>query len=825
MAQTSQLFATSSQLEDKNAPRPPKIRWYQQLFPGAQDRKPLNDGKEDEDASEAAHEVRGRIAKLEEELRNLRGGRTQSLIEPLLEQLSEGDRKRIRLALQETQLTDAESTEIEAESEALATKAVGELAGGLGADLLREAELDDLAVIIDLEPQEQAHLRRFNACLKASALKLTDSKARKNLWIAYERCKRLIPSFTQYLPDQCWEIIWKNQHGSPPDDRNRALHLDILVQDILGSGKELNQEQRAIIIDNLLDQGRLNEAQAHWDLQQRQEQQPNPGQLAQSHGFRGVRLFVARRELGKAQEIAETLSRNRDPDTARCFSLLIDGWARTQEEKGIHNAWNAYLALRGALGSNIQIIDFDQVAMCFINAGRTDVALAVFKDMVLMGRESSCGSGQLYKTSLTLLGLLQSRSASPSEVTRVSLNALTTLPRKFQNKFFYGSWIKKLIGLGEISAAVSVVELMYERGVTPDPKHVNGIIGAWLRSGQSADKVKAEQLAWAMIQQRLKAVRERRDSGTGPPLEAAAGAHLQIPVHVQRIVPAATIETFSLLLLYYERRSNPDAVHALKKHLDLAKIPPNSYFMNHMLYAELRRGQPQRAWQIYQEMMTSVNPDLETFACLWDCEKAYLDRLSVNPTDEFPGPRRLFSDFVQWYTKLGKRNQSTVCQDFSEGLYNQIIRCMCLAKDLEATLVALYGLQKFFGFLPNNETLRLIPMQVARIRLEESPVARKRRRSRLSDLAGNKAAIANISKVFDLVVDRRMEALNHRGIKLEKCSIQRQNEEQVHVLAEFLRVIIRRQAQDEQAVNNAAQTAAEEMGLRGIELRDTSQAL
>lgn len=811
------LFATSIRPQDKDDSRPPKVSWYRQLYPGAHDRQPLEDGEEDEEVSGAAQELRRRITELEEELGKLRGDQSQSLwpqgslIEPLLKELSDEDREKVRLALQQVELTDAERAEVEAESEALTNKAVGELAGGLGADILRKAELHNLEVALDLEPQQTAHLRRFNTCLRNAAEDTADSKAHKHLWVSYERCKRLLPSFIQHIPDQTWDVLWKSRNENLSglrDQRDQASYLSTLAQDILRSGKELSPQQRATIIDTLIDEGRLEEAQAHWDLQPHSDR----GDAAKGHGLQGMRLFTSQGNMEKAQEIAESLRGSADPDTARCFILLIEAWVKSGKENGARNAWNAYLKLRETLGSNIEVSDFDKVAMCFINAGRTDVALAIFKDMMLTGRESECGSGQLYKTSLTLLGLLQSRGASPSEVSSVSLSALTTLPRRFQNKYFYGSWIKKLIGLGEIDGAVSVIELMYERGVTPDAKHVNGIIGAWLRTGQTANKAKAEQLGWAMVQQRVKAVKGRKGNHS----DLAASAHVRIPSQLQRVVPPATIETFSLLLLYYERRSNSDAVHVLKKHLDSAEISPNSYFMNHLLYAELRRGQYHRAWEIYQRMKVSVKPDLETFACLWDCEKAHLDKLSMHPMDEFPGPRKVFSSLMEWYAGLGTLNQVAVCQDFSKELYNQIIRCMCLAKDLEGTLIALYGLQKSFRFLPNVETLRMIPMQVARIGLEKPRMTRKRRRSRLSDLAGSKARIANVSKVFDLVVEQRIEALNRAGIKLEECSPERQNEEQIHILAEFLRIVMRRYARDEQSMNEAITTAAGEMGVSGI---------
>lgn len=796
--------------------------------PGARERQRIDPEEGDTDESAVLQKLRERIAQLELELelgeRHAESSEAlaghNSLIEPLLEQLSEEDRHKIRCALQQTELSDAEQAEIEAESEALTRRALGGLAGGFGKEILRQIELDELDMVMELGPQQVAQLRRFNTCLKRAAGNNLDQKARKDLWVSYERCKRLIPSFIEHIPNKCWEIIWKNQYATPSDSRDRTIHLKILAQDIVQNGKELSSEQRETIIDCLIDEGNLDQAQREWDLQQ----SSGPKPTSKRHCLQGVRLFASQGDIERAQEIAEATCRAADPDTARCLITVIEAWAESGRKDGVRKAWDAYLNFRTKLGSSIEIDDFDRVAMCFINAGRTDVALAVFKDMMLTGRDSCNNSNQLYKTSLALLGTLQSESASPAEITNVSLSALTTLPRHIENKFFYGSWIKKLIGLGQIDAAVSVMELMYERGVTPDAKHVNGIIGAWLRSGQSSHKEKAEQLGWAMIRQRLKFVNQRRELKSIPPVDEEPSPRIRVPSHVQRVVPSATIETFSLLLLYYERRSNSGAVHQLKEHLELAEIRPNSYFMNHMLYAELRRGQHATVWEMYQNMKASVKPDLETFACLWDCEKAHLVRLTISRDSGFPGPRVIFHGLMEWYWSLNQRTRPAVNQDFSEDVYNQVVRCMCLAKDLEGTLVALYALKDSFGFLPNDETLRMIPMQVARIGLEKPQMTRKRRRSRLSDMAGHAIKVADVSKVLDLVVEERIEALNRQGINLEECSAQRQNEERVHILAGFLRVVIQRFGQDEQATNNAIMGAAEEMGVRGIDLQDPLQS-
>ncbi|KAI4201219.1 MAG: hypothetical protein LQ350_003396 [Teloschistes chrysophthalmus] len=814
-------FATSLQVKGSDASRPPKVTWYQQSFPEAQDRQLLGPDGEDPETSAVLQALRDKIARLEEELGEARSDISgdapghKSLIEPLLEHLSEGDRQKVRLALQQAQLSDAEHAQVEAESKALTNDIIREQLGTLGSRVLRRIEMDELEVDMQLAPQQKAHLKHFNACLKAVANHSLDKKARKALWISYERCKRFIPSFTQSMPNNCWTVLWDNQQAVPREDRDRTSHLKVLAQDISESGKQLTEDQRATIVDHMIDEGRLEEARREWEIQHRSDMQI----ADKRHGSQGVRLFSSLGDLEQACTIAEMTFDAADPDSARCFIPVIEAWAKRESDSDIQKAWDLYLGLRTKLQSEIKMKDFDRIAMCFINAGRIDVALAVFKDMILSGKETLHGTNQFYKTSLNLLKILHAKSMSESEISTVSLSALATLPNEYANKFFYGSWIKKLIGLGEVDAAVSVVELMYERGVRPDAKHVNGIIGAWLRSNNPAQKDKAEQLGWAMIQQRLRFIKMRQTNAPSSSIGEDAPLRVRIPNHVRRVVPSATIETFSLLLLYYERRRDMDAVEELKEHLDLAEIPPNAYFMNHLLYAELRRGRPGGAWQIFERMKEKVKPDLETFACLWDCEKAYTDKGYFHPDDEFPGPRAIFRQFSTWHAGLGKAGRIATREDFSEGFYNQIIRCMCLAKDMEGTLVALYALKDLFESLPDEETLRLIPMQIARIGLEGVRTTRGERRSRLSDLAGKKAQMTRVSKVLDLVVEQRIVTLDRKGVKLEHCSPRRQKEEQLYILADFLRVVLRkRYSQDESAMNKAISAAAGEMGVSSVNM-------
>ena len=790
------------------------MKWYQQNSSNSYQRRPVDPDTEDVFESEESQLLQERIQELEDELEELRGGQIgspgeqKSLIEPLLEQLSDEDRQKVRAALRNAEFSEDEEREIREESKALTEETFSNFK-----DLLKGGHDEELEVQLGGASDQNAHLKRLNACLQKSAAHPFDKNSRKDLWISYERCKRLMPECLPAMRDKIWDTLWNSQKSGPYDVKDRASHLNTLSQDMLRSGKVLSITQQETLIETFIEGGRLGEALELWEKQTTQN--TGKSHTQKEHASLGVRLFASQKNPLRAEEIAIDSINENDPESCRILIPAIEAWAEARNNEGMRKAWSLYLNLRKALGSRIKIEDYDAITMCFINAGRTDVALAVFKDMMLSGEQAKCDSTELYKTSLTLIKAMQSKTMDPTEIITVSLTALMTLPKQFQNKFFYGSWIKKLIGMGEINAAASVTELMYERGVKPDAKHLNGIVGAWLRDGSKPNKVKAEQMGWAMIQERLDFVRKRRSETLDLTVKVDQRERFGIPVHLQRTVPPATIETFSLLLLYYERRSNSDMVELLKKHLELAEIPPNSYFMNHLLYAELRKNRCEVAWDIYQGMKAATKPDLETFACLWDCQKAYLGQPFIPNNDLFPGPRQLFAEMMTWCFSLSKSDRKNVGQEFSEDLYNQILRCLSLAADLEGILVALYALRASFSFRPNNETLSIVPMQVARMASSPTKTAGRRQRFGRSDPASQRR-LTNISRLLDLIVDQRATRLEREGVKLEECDKTRQQDEQLFILADLIRLLLARSVPDETTLKAKCEVAARQMAVDSI---------
>jgi len=799
---------TSSGFKLKDVSEKPKIRWYQQMLPWSSKRRRVDPNNLDPEASDEAKHFKDQVDQLDKEIRIMEEGEEgKTLIEPLLANLSEEDQRKVREAIRQDEIEEARRAE---ETEALKRQ------------LAKYApKKKDLEIQWQLPPEHSAYLRNLNANILQAANNLANHGPRKKLWQSYARCKAFLPPFLHLIPDKSWHVLWVSQQSAAStDDPHWAPRVVELSEDMMEAEKKLDVYQRILYIEALRHTDRQDHAIAQWE--ELKNDLGNDKRASDEHELLGVRLFASHGDPEKAERIALNFLGEDKPEESRILIPILRAWAQRGDDVGIKHAWALYLRFRAQVGSNITMDDYDNITMSFFNVKRTDLALAVFKDMMLTGQQSDQESMELYRKSLALIGKTQSRAISVEDLNKISMTGLTVLPRRFQNKFFYGSWLKKLIGMGEVDAAASVIELMYERGVKPDPKHLNGIVGAWLRAGNDQDKVAAQKMAWAMIYERSDFVNKRRDGQKADINDLNTAVETRAPAHLRRTISPANIETFSLLLQHYGRRSQDENVRLIQDCLERAQIRPNTYFINHLLYIDLRRGQHQKAWIKYQQMFHNVEPDLETFAALWDCEKAHLESLLLHHKDKFPDPRSVMSHMMNWFSQLSTkpRERELVQQDFSKELYDQIIRCMCLATDQEGVIVALYAMKESFGFYPDKETARLISMYVGRMGIGEKE-ARQAGRSRRKRNPQRQQNAVKIAQAFQIISEQREQVLTEHGLgDLERCDELIQKEEGLFILAEFLRTVLRRTSIDEDLVEGNIEVAAWEMGVSGIRMED-----
>jgi pentatricopeptide repeat protein len=805
-----------------------KIRFYEQDTRGSKIRREIDPEAEDRAAKE---EVESELSQLDKELEDLREG-PYGPNSAFMRELPEHERKIALEALQkhaeETGETDDDlgldkvfdeelDNMLREEFEGMAMEeenwlSEAEEEGSMEAPALRqpyEVTLNDA--------ETHPYIDRLNECLRRLANDHSDERAKQELWKWYRRCRQVIPNFLQSIPEEALPIMWESQANGESTRASRATRLQALAEDTVSAGRSLPTPHALLYIQSLQESGKINLALDQWEACQTSLSQ-NKGDL-EAYWKLGVQLFAAADDPQRAQDIALAFLANDKSREPRILLPVITAWGRQPGKEAEVKAWALYLQLKALLESKMTMEDYDFVSIGLLKAGKLNLAIAVFKDMMVTAQDPANDSTALYKAALGLVDNLQMSSIREQDVNKISLSTLTVLPRRFQNRFFYASWMKKLIGMGEVDSAAMVIELMYERGVRPDSKHLNGILAAWLREGNAIARAKAEQLGWAMIQQRIDLVWSRIASPEKSPQlqirQETDGA--RIPKFMQRQVPSANIETFSIFLLHYTRRGDDDMVKYLVKCLGDAQIRPNCYFMNHLLYAELRKQDIRSVWDKFKAMSVSIKPDLETYACLWDCGKLQYDRGRTAFDAGFPSARCLFAEMMKWYSQLTPRGKSTAQEEFSKELYDQIIRCFCLSKDLPGTLVALYSLRAAFGYSPDEVTARLIILQVARMAGVPADTP-KRRLRRLSTTPRSKENIAQVNRLVEILSERKAAGLQARGLSPDQLEPQEKQQYQLEIMSDLLRVVIARTATAPGQIEDQIAKVAVEMGVSDIDL-------
>ena len=409
----------------------------------------------------------------------------------------------------------------------------------------RENEITNgLEVKLTLPPLSLPLLKRLNSALRDAALNPQLISRRKDLWRWYSRAKYSIPALPSMIPEKAWKLLWESQSEDLPSNPDRLVHMEQLLVDMASVDIQLIPDQEIVYIEILASLKKLDAAVDRWQEAYDATEEPSHSTVGQ-----GIKLFAQIRDLDKANDLLkELLGRFPDGDPRVVLPLFTANVATGND----HMAFGLYLLLRSKLGSSMTMDDYDTVALTFLDHDKKDLALAVFRDMMLQGKRTTENPRLdqdkrtiLYDAVFDRLGLLTDKVTSPFEINNLSLSTLSVLPVEWQNKFFYGSWLKKLIGMDQLESATKVVELMYERGVEPDAKHLNGIVGAFMRSGSPDLQARGEELAWGMIQERLafkwrERSHKRHDNIDPMPSLYETEDGLAVPAHVTRPVPRAS---------------------------------------------------------------------------------------------------------------------------------------------------------------------------------------------------------------------------------------------------------------------------------------------
>ncbi|RMZ78508.1 hypothetical protein DV737_g3815, partial [Chaetothyriales sp. CBS 132003] len=693
----------------------------------ASSRRPV-DHSENPFVKEAQH-LRSEMQRLDRELEALKQGGPLGPDSPLIQAIPKEQREQLLRELGPSGFNYESIQNIQALDD-MAPESDGDFFTKLEQQNMGPED-DGLEVTMSVADRHKPWIRQFNHALLVAKKKRTDgdATAHVSLWKCYLRCQQKIPGFSAFVNEDVWQFLWQSQVKTYA----KTKHIIVLANDMMVADVQLSPAQLLDFIDALHATRDTASAIQEWEKAKKTvadkagETDAFKALALLDHGLAtrfwatGVQLYAAVGRPAKAETIAFKSLASR-PEAVRsssqACSILVDvmrAWAHSQRTDADVKLWSCYMLVRRTLTG--------QITSVLLQTGRTNMALAVFRDMLA----AHSGSQALLSSSLdqqvsNAITSVQGTAAAESIINRIGLTALLGLPSRFKNKFFFGAWIKWLLGQGNISDAAMVVELMQEYGVRPDARHLNGIIGAWLRDGSAAARAKAEQMAWAMIHARIDLQPLTIDEDVEPNATVE-----RLPPFLQRNMPPATIETFSLLLLRYTRASDvARATQLTDIMVGPAAIAPNSFILNHWLRLSLRASDLDAMVARYMSTKFDIAADLETFVILWDGCRRNLDRGRDVHSKDYLTPRQLFLEMTTWFASLPPQKQAAVRHAFagppdvapteeSYGqLYEQIIRCFCFRNDLRGIYIVLDQLHKLFGQLPHESIAGMVVMHVAR---------------------------------------------------------------------------------------------------------------
>ncbi|RKF72852.1 putative pentatricopeptide repeat protein [Golovinomyces cichoracearum] len=653
--------------------------------------------------------------------------------------------------------------------------------------------------------------------IRGKAVKVTKDMLRSHLARSYMFARKGLLAASESVPLTLWEDLWQILVVESKENLNRLTYTRRIGEDMDELGIYMTSSQHLAYVEALFLDGARKSAIVKW--QGRKPRRNDP--IWEEYWEIGLRMLAQFGRFDQALKIAEFYFEGmKDRSRYRALMPLIKACLVSKKDLWMQRAWALYIRLRCNLDNEMVMKDYDVLISWFMDAEKPDLALAIFRDMMLSGNKTKNihDSTAIHKIS-GIVADFEGVKIDQSELEWENTREISVLPVKFRNKFFFGSWIKKLIGDNELSSAKKVLDLMQDHGITPSPMHMNGLIGAWFRRGSEDDFALADTMAWRMINRRLEYmdIRNYQHSLEKPLRPNLNGT--SIGDKSALIFPMATIETYCLLVQQYRQRQKKDMLPPLFTSFVKSRIPPNCRYMNQIILTDTRNHKTSLAFDTYQSITArGVKPDHETFILLWNLMKRSVDP-SVGRKGNWQSPiigtcRNLFAEMMKWKVSLSERYK------FPRELYDLIILSFSLKQDQVATAVALRALQQEFGMYPDENCIRTIVLQLARYGLRNK-VGMKPRRLNISSSV-TKDRIGNVMEFFEKIKTGRAEYLLQKGIDPDQLSIDARKEESIVISVEVLRHVttarIFGEKRNDFNCSIAAKQAAEQMGVPNCQI-------
>lgn len=445
------------------------------------------------------------------------------------------------------------------------------------------------------------HCTSLSRWIKRAVVRIRQGEFERNAvalnWRRFDILQPLISRGQVVVPPETWDALWEMFSREGLGKSERMARIKQLYRTMSNAGIPLSDGRHLLAIEATFEDGSQDEALESWkrlavDLGSREK---SAATLA--YWELGIRMFSYLGDHARAERASKALFERASPDVPadpRVLLHLMRAYLAHPDtaEKGFL-LYRRMRDLAAKLNKPMEIGDFDDVIALFLNIGHTDFAMYAFTDMMFAGA--------------------------------INLYGKSKLPNQLKNNFFFGKWLKRLIGAGDLDGAYKVLVYMQRNGVLAASIQVNGLIGAWLRTGLDPARRKAEKLAHAMIGSRKAFVdlRERQRFSQGPirlvDNRPDRSSSRQRPGLDYGLVPRATVETFIILATNYRERKLFTSLEKLFVEYKKCRMPGDAMMMNELMMAAVAQNRGDKARELYHLMVHEhgILPSADTFAILF----------------------------------------------------------------------------------------------------------------------------------------------------------------------------------------------------------------
>ncbi|KAF2464065.1 uncharacterized protein BDR25DRAFT_307385 [Lindgomyces ingoldianus] len=675
-------------------------------------------------------------------------------------------------------------------------------------------------------------VRRLNYCLLLVDSKGCNDDVRSRVWRAYSLAKRTYPQLPLDIPNRAWDILWATQSIKSMRNRSRDPHLCELYRDMRATGKPTTVKQRIAYLEGMFLTGEEEKALKEWEDDYDQSNNQLRHDFKPEHLEAGARMYALAGNADRARGIMDELF-ELYPDWDPTIIMAVFR-AHTRSDLAEHHdiAQKMYSRMKDVLGDRVTLRDYDSWFVGFLEARHLSYSKKVFKEMVTHGFIARDSSQTEINEVLRRLHLLYRLGTDIEKMSSIALQAITILPPSYRFHLF-GDWVKSAAVNKAPEAAAQILEMMMKRGYDPQTFHFNLLLKALFRSKKKPNELKAENMAWRMI--------EAYRSWSEPAHSLSAADAISKHTHLLNNrpstseldwkTPPANVTTFALLMQWHANHAQWEHVDYLTRWLRDSKLAPNTAVMNIMLENQCRQGKYNEVWNIYRSLadvlkppvggrLPGVFPDGATFRCLWKTLRLALGDHETRHNSTLPSSRDLLKETLCWWDLVRSRHDAErfrigLAASNQGALNTLVMHCFSYDNDLTGSLVAMHVFRKKFGLFPSNKSAQILQNQIAWVDARRSASTSRRQHQN----GVFKRDVEKMARVYHMLMQKRFERTNMTGQQFSYLSEAEIADMNLNLLSEFVRVILKRKHTPE-VVEGMIDQAKAELGFPEMKIGD-----